>query len=80
MDNWDTFKINLEIAEDSEGTLDKQMAVYQGSIEASEKALQNAKETLYETLFNSDMLKSFNNGLADILEMFTRIVDKAGGL
>ena len=46
------------------------MAVYQGSIEASEKALQNAKETLYETLFNSDMLKSFNNGLADILEMF----------
>ena len=80
MDNWDTFKINLEIAEDSEGTLDKQMEVYQTSVEASEKALQNAKETLYETLFNSEMLKDFNNGLADILEMFTRIVDKAGGL
>ena len=80
MDNWDTFKINLEIAEDSEGTLDRQMEVYQTSIEASEKALQNAKETLYETLFNSEMLKDFNNGLTDILEMFTRIVEKAGGL
>jgi hypothetical protein len=26
------------------------------------------------------MLKSFNNGLAEILEMFTRLVEKAGGL
>ena len=80
MDNWDTFKINLEIAEDSEGTLDKQMDIYQTSVEASEKALQNAKETLYETLFNADALKTFNNGLAEILEIITRIVDSAGGL
>ena len=80
MDNWDTFEINLEIAEESKGTLDRQFEVFQTSVEASEKSLQIAKETLYETLFNSDMLKEFNNGLADILNMFTRLIEHAGGL
>jgi hypothetical protein len=28
MDNWDTFKVNLEIAESSKGELDKQFAIY----------------------------------------------------
>lgn len=80
MDNWDTFKINLEIAENSKGELDKQFSIYQGSIEASEKALQNAKEALYENLFNPKMIKDFNNGLAEVLNMINRIVDAAGGL
>ncbi len=80
MDNWDTFKINLEIAKDSEGALDKQFKLYQDSVEASAQALQNAKGTLYETLFNADTLKDFNNGLTDALETITRIIKNAGGL
>ena len=80
MNNWDTFKLNLEISEESKGTLDEQFKTYQSGVEASEAALKNAKETLYETLFNSKALKDFNNKLADILEMIKRIVDSAGGL
>ena len=80
MDNWDTFKINLEIAEESKGELDKQFEIYQDSIEASEKALQNAKESLYESLFNPQMIKDFNNGLAEALDIIKRLVENAGGL
>lgn len=80
MDNWDTFKINLEIAENSKGELEKQFSIYQNSIEASEKALQNAKEALYENLFNPKMIKDFNYGLAEALNIINRIVDAAGGL
>ena len=80
MNNWDTFKLNVEISEESKGTLDEQFKIYQNGVEASEAALKNAKEALYETLFNSKALKDFNNKLADILEMIKRIVDSAGGL
>jgi hypothetical protein len=42
MDNWDTFKINLDIAENSQGELDKQFEIYQSSVEASAAELKNA--------------------------------------
>jgi hypothetical protein len=80
MDNWDTFKINLEIAEESKGTLEEQFEIYQSGVEASEAALKNATQTLYEELLNPNALKGFNNALTEIIELVTELIQSAGGL
>lgn len=80
MDNWDTFKINLEVAEDSKGTLDEQFEVYQSGVEASKTKLQQAKDALYEELLNPNTLKGFNDVLSQIVDTFKDLVEDAGGL
>lgn len=80
MDNWDTFKINLEIAEGSEGALNKQFAIYQDSVEASATELKNATESLYEDLLNPRTIKEFNEGLTTAVDLIHRLIENAGGL
>lgn len=80
MDNWDTFKINLDVAIDSKGELNKQFEIYKTGVESSKEELKNAVESLYEELLNPDLLKGFNNVLTDIVDMIKDIVENAGGL
>ena len=80
MDNWDTFKINLEVAENSKGTLDQQFEIYQSSVEASAATLKQAKEALFESVLNPEMISSFNEALADTINLFNRLIENAGGL
>ena len=80
MDNWDTFKINLEIAEDSKGELDKQFEIYQSSVEASAATLKQAKEALFENMLSPDMISGFNEALADTIDLFNTLIENAGGI
>jgi len=80
MDNWDTFKINLDIAENSKGELDKQFEIYQSSVEASTAKLKNATESLYENLLSPDMITSFNDALTDTIDLVNTLVKNAGGI
>ena len=80
MDNWDTFEVNLDIAETSKGTLDKQFEIYQTSVEASAEKLKNAQQSLYEDILSPSTIKSFNTALADALDLVRRLVENAGGL
>ena len=80
MDNWDTFKINLDIAENSKGELDKQFEIYQSSVEASAAELKNATQSLYENLLSPEMITGFNEALADTIGLINTIVENAGGI
>lgn len=80
MDNWDTFKLNLEVAENSKGELDKQFEIYQSSVEASAAELKNATQSLYENILSPEMITGFNEALADTIGLINTIVENAGGI
>ena len=80
MNNWDTFKINLEVAGDAEGELDKQQAIYEESWEASSKRVRAAWEGIYDSILDDDFFISINNGFADFLSGIENVIDGLGGM
>ena len=80
MENWDKMQQNVNIAKNSEGTLEGQFESYKDSMEALDDELQNVKESLYQEVFNEEMLKEFKKTLIDIMEFVKRFVDSIGGL
>ena len=80
MDNWDTFKINLEIAESSEGTLERQQSIYEESWEASSKRVKASLENLFNNVIDDDFFIGFNNGLEDAIDMVSMLVKSLGGV
>lgn len=80
MDNWDTFKINLEVAEDAEGTLDKQFDVWEKSAEAAGERVKESWNEIYSSLLDDDTVIGFSNALADVMGTFASVIDSIGGL
>lgn len=80
MDNWDTFKINLEVAEDAEGTLDKQFDVWEKSAEAASERVKESWNEIYSSLLDDDTVIGFSNALADVMGTFASVIDSIGGL
>lgn len=80
MDNWNTVEINMDLAIDSEGTLDEQQKIWEQSLEGSAERLKKAKEELYESFIDDDTLKGLNNTLTALVKTITRMVDSFGGL
>ena len=80
MDNWDTFKINLEVAEDAEGTLQQQQNVWAKSVEAANERIKQSQNELYEQLLNDKTVIAFTNGIADAISVIADVIDSIGGL
>ena len=80
MDNWDYFQENLNVATGAEGTLEKQSQIYEQSWEAASKNIQASMEDMYSTLIPTEVIIDLTNGLAEIVDGFTNIIDAAGGL
>lgn len=80
MDNWDTFKINLEVAEDAEGTLQQQQNVWAKSVEAANERIKQSQNELYEQLLNDKTVIAFTNGIADVISVIADVIDSIGGL
>lgn len=80
MNNYDYFKENVGVAEQSSGTLEKQAEIYAESWEAAEKHVRAAAEGIYQNLIDDDFFISLSNGFADILSGLSEFIDKAGGL
>jgi hypothetical protein len=68
MDNWDTFKINLEVAEGAEGTLTKQQAIYEESWEAATNKVRTSFEHLWDAIIDEDALKGLTRGFAEVID------------
>lgn len=80
MNNYDYFKENVGVAEQSTGTLQKQADIYAESWEAASKRVRASAESLYQDLIDDKFFISINNGIANILSGLDAFIDKAGGL
>lgn len=80
MDNWDTFKINLEVAEDAEGTLEKQHEVWAKSAEAAGEKIKQAWNDTYEEILDEETVIGFMNVFAGLIHTVGDFIDSMGGI
>ena len=80
MNNFDFYKENVNIAKNSEGTLQKQQEIYEKSWAASSKRVRAAMETIYSTLINDKFFINFNDGFAKVLDTINQIIKGLGGM
>lgn len=80
MDNWDAFEMNVNIALDSEGELNKQAEIYAESWEAAKRRVQASLETIYSSLLDDSFFIGFNNVLAEVLEQVNNLIKGLGGV
>lgn len=80
MNNYDKVLANQQIAESSEGTVQKQQEIYAESWEAASKRAKAALEGFYTTLLNDDAFISITNGFANLINFVKEFSDSLGGL
>ena len=80
MENKDYFKELVGVAENSEGTLQKQADIYAESWEASKKRVQASLEEIYKQLVNDKFFIGLNDTLSDTLNITSKLIDSLGGL
>ena len=79
MDNWDFMKENLETAANATGELDAQQAIYMDSVEAHLQQLKATAEETYNTLFDTDAIKTFADMATGALEALNDLLTGLGG-
>lgn len=80
MDNYDTFQMNVQLATDSEGSLQEQADIYAESWEAATKRVQAAAEELYDKLINDEFFIDLLNIIEKLINGFSNLVDTMGGV
>ena len=80
LDNYDTFKVNVGIADDSEGTLEEQFKTYEESWQAASDRVKASAEAIYASLLDDDFFIKLLDGLEKTLSFLDRIMESAGGL
>lgn len=79
MDNYDTFKVNIDLASNAEGTLNEQQAIFEESWEASSKRVEASLQDLYSSLVPEDFFIGFNDSMTEVVDSITKFVDSLGG-
>ena len=80
MDNWDKFQQNLQVTQNSEGTLDKQAETYAESWEAARKRVQASWQSIVQDLLDDKFFIGLTDGLSKFLDVLDKVVDSMGGL
>jgi hypothetical protein len=80
MENWDAMEVNLEIASNSEGELQKQADIYAESWEAATNRVKAAAESIYQTLIDDEFFIDLTNALEKVLVGVKKLMDSMGGL
>lgn len=80
MNNYDSFKGNVTLAENSSGTLDEQAEIYAQSWEGAQKRVEAAAENIYKSLINDEFFIDLNNAFATLLEGVGGFIDGFGGM
>jgi len=79
-DNFDKFKDNIQIAESSEGTLNKQAEIYAEGWEAARDRVKAAAEAIYSSLINDDFFIDVNDFIEKNLDGINNLIKALGGL
>ena len=80
MDNWDAFELNVDIAMNAEGELQKQADIYAESWEAAKNRVQASAEAIYASLLDDKFFIGFNNTLSKILDQINNLIKGMGGV
>lgn len=80
MDNYKTFKVNVDLAEDSEGTLEEQQKIYEESWQAAADRVRTAAEGIFQDLIDDDFFINLLDGFEKLLSMLDQFIDAIGGL
>lgn len=80
MDNWDAFQKNLNIAYDSEGTLEEQQKIYEESWEAANKRLKASFQALYQDLIDDKFFIKMTDFVTSLVDGADDFIDRIGGV
>jgi len=79
-ENWDNYKINLDVAFNSDGELAKQQEIWAQSWEAASGRMKNAIQGLYSELINDKAFIKMTDGITAVINGITTLIDKMGGI
>lgn len=80
MENFDEYQKNIGIAENSEGTVQRQADIYAKSWEASQKRVKASMESIYSDLIADDFFIGLNDNLSKTINLLDSFIDAIGGL
>ena len=80
MNNYDDFKTNVDLAENSSGTLDEQSRIYAESWEAARDRVTAAAEQIYEALLDDKVFIGILNVVEKVVSGIGGMIDVMGGL
>ena len=80
MNNFDFYKENLDVAQNSAGTLEKQQETYEKSWKASINRVRASAETIYSSLINDQFFIQLNNNFSKFLDIINQIIAGLGGV
>jgi hypothetical protein len=80
MENDDMYKRNMQIAEGSEGSLQKMQDIHAESWEASAARVRAAWEGVYSAILDDKALINLNKGLEKIIGSVKGVAESFGGL
>ena len=80
MDNYDTFSVNVNLAANATGELDKQADIYAESWEAARDRVTAATESIFKKLIDDEFFVDLLNDLEKVISFVDLLVDSFGGL
>lgn len=80
MENWDFMQKNLDVAYNSEGTLQEQADIYAESWEAAGQRVKAAAQEIYNDLIDDKFFITILNGVEKILTFVDDLIKSLGGL
>ena len=80
MNNWDSFQKNVQIAENSTGSLDKQADIYAESWEAARNRVRTAAQGIYDALLDEKVFIQLDDIFTNLLNGITGVVKGMGGM
>lgn len=79
-ENYKTYKVNLEFAENSEGTLNKQFSTWEKSWEAATGRMKNAWQGLYKEIIDDQSFIQLTDSLTTVINRVTDLIHAMGGI
>lgn len=80
LDNYEEFKINVDIATNAEGTLEDQFMMYEKSWQGATNRMKAAAESIYDSLIDDDAMIEMMDFFTDALEVVEVLLKSLGGI
>ncbi len=78
--NWDKYKENMDLAQNSDGALQKMQDTYMQSWEGASKRLKASLETIYSNLINDQGMIKFLDSITKVIDQVDNLIKTFGGL
>lgn len=80
MNNWDFMQKNVEVAKDSEGSLQEQAEIYAESWDAASARVKAALQGIYQNLLDDNFFISMANAVEKLAESVQGLIEGLGGM